>query len=325
MVSSEHMILAKNFLMKDKPLSVYLSEKIDGVPGIFGKCKITMSRQGKPINSVKHIEKVIDEYAPGFVRIIGELHIPGAPFKYSSGKVRKNEQNTDIHLGIWDIEYVNSPSLSYQMRFLLSESLIDTLYDMSEGRIFKIPTKREDFLNHDDGMEKIKMYFESLKVPFKERVLKFAPKKALSALGDPEGVIIRDARAGYERGRSWGLMRYVPKPTLDLRVCGIHEATANKRMEFLGTVYEKGEDLNAIGALWVNYKGTLVKVGPGNMTHKERRYYWSNPSEIVGKIVKVQYKTDPTYNALREPIYVCIRTDKDIADGEESEPLYVRG
>lgn len=324
MATNEYMILAKNIEAKKLPKYVAMSEKIDGVPGIFGKNKITMSRQGKPITSVRHIKNVIDMIVPRDIQIIGELYIPGAPFKYSSGKVRKNEQNLDIHLGIWDVVLLNKPDVVYQERMHYLESILDLddLFDASLGKINKIPVQNARFDDYDDAMTKIKAFYETLREPFKRRVIEFAPETPLSGVGEPEGVIIRDWHDVYRRGRSWGLQRYVPKPTADLRVCALAEATANKRIKFLGDTFEKGEGLRAIGALWVNFNGTLVKVGPGNMTHKERRLFWLTPELIHGKIIKVQYKADPTYDALREPTYVCIRDDKTIADGEEKECIF---
>ena len=317
MATSEHMILAKNIEAKKIPKYAAMSEKIDGVPGIFGRSKIAMSRQGKPITSVQHIEHTIDKIVPRDIQIIGELHIPGAPFKYSSGKVRKNEQSPDIHLGIWDVVLLNKPDAVYMERIHYLDSILDDLFDVSLGKIDKIPMQNAWFDDYDDAMNKIKAYYETLRTPFKRRVIEFAPETPLSGVGEPEGVIIRDLYDVYRTGRSWGFQRYVVKPTIDLRVCALAEATANKRMEFLGDTFEKGEGLRAIGALWVNFKGTLVKVGPGAMTHKERRLFWLTPELIHGKIIKVQYKTDPTYDALREPTYVEIRDDKTIADTEE--------
>lgn len=322
MANSEHMILAKNIDAKKLPKYATMSEKIDGIPGIFGKSKITMSRQGKPITSVKHIENTIDKIVPRDIQIIGELYIPGAPFKYSSGKVRKNMQNLDIHLGIWDVVLLKEPDATYRERMYYLGAIIDDLFDNSLGKINTIPLQNARFDDYDDAMYKIKAYYETLRIPFKQQVIEFAPETPLPDVGEPEGVIIRDLFGVYRRGRSWGLLRYVPKPTADLRVCALAEATANKRMEFLGDTFEKGEGLRAIGALWVNFNGTLVKVGPGNMTHKERRLFWLTPELIHGKIIKVKYKADPTYDALREPTYVCIRDDKTIADGEEKEFIF---
>lgn len=321
MAISEHMILAKNIEAKKLFKYAAMSEKIDGVPGIFGRNKIAMSRQGKPITSVRHIEHTIDKIVPRDIQILGELYIPGAPFKYSSGKVRKNEQNLDIHLGIWDVVLLNKPDAVYRERMCYLDSIIDDLFDGSIGKIDKIPTHNTWFYDYDDAMAQIKAFYETLREPFKKRVLEFAPETPLSGVGEPEGVIVRDLYDVYRRGRSWGFQRYVVKPTLDLRVCALAEATANKRMEFLGDTFEKGEGLRAIGALWVNFNGTLVKVGPGKMSHKERRLFWLTPELIHGKIIKVQYKSDPTYDALREPTYVCIRDDKTIADGEDKELL----
>jgi hypothetical protein len=317
-MNSDHMILAKNIDYKKligKP--VFLTEKIDGVPGIFGASKITMSRQGKPITSVKHLEELIDLYLPKGIQLIGELHIPGAPFKESSGCVRRDSQCPELCLGIWDVVILHKPHLSYADRFLEVLNVLRELYEHSNGRIFTIPSKVFMVGSTGDAEREVKTYYEHLRVMYKERVLKFRPETPLREVGEPEGVIARLADETYRTGRSWGLQRYVPKPTADLRVKGLIEATANKSMTFLNCQYEEGQGLSAVGSLLVDYYGELVKVGPGAMSHVERRQYWCNPEMIVDKVIQLQYKADPTYNALREPTFMRLRLDKDVSDCEE--------
>lgn len=317
-MNTDYMILAKNIDYKrliGKP--VFLTEKIDGVPGIFGACKITMSRQGKPINSVRHLETLIDSVLPKGIQLIGELHIPGAPFKESSGCVRRDTQCPELALGIWDVVFLNEPHLGYADRFLKILNVLHELYEKSFGLIFTIPSKAIMVGSTGDADKAVKDYYEHLRVMYKERVLKFRPETPLREVGEPEGVIARPADETYRRGRSWGLQRYVPKPTADLRVKGLIEATANKPMTFLNCQYEEGQGLSAVGSVLVDYYGELVKVGPGAMSHVERRQYWCNPEMIVDKIIQVQYKADPTYNALREPTFMRLRLDKDKAECEE--------
>jgi hypothetical protein len=310
------MILAKNIDYKRVVgIPCVMTEKLDGVPGIFGQAKLTMSRQGKYIQSIKHIEHIIDKVVPKNMEILGEIHEPGQPFKVSSGKVRSlKHQFPELHLGIWDVYFPKEPDLEYSMRFLYATHILEELEHKSNGLIFKIPGKvlHEDTI---DGVEKsIKAYYEELKDTHKNRVIKFAPERPLSEVGEPEGIIVRPMHLPYTRGRSWGLLRYVPKPTLDLRVVDLEEATANKPMVFLNEHYMKDQGLSAVGAIWVDYKGERVKVGPGAMTHKERREYWNNPELILNKIIEIKYKEDPTYKALREPTFVALRLDKDETD-----------
>ena len=126
--------------------------------------------------------------------------------------------------------------------------------------------------------------------------------------------MIRTHDEPYKLGRSWGMMRYVEKPTIDLRVCGFLDAKANKDMVFLGERYSKGVSLGAVGKIICEYKGGSIGVGPGCMTHKERRCYFMHPEKLIGQIIKVQYKHDDSYNALRQPTFVCIHHDKTTPD-----------
>ncbi len=126
--------------------------------------------------------------------------------------------------------------------------------------------------------------------------------------------MIRIEDEPYKYGRSWGMMRYVVHPTIDLRVVGVEEATAKKRMKFLGQWYEKGDGLGAVGRIVVSYKGNEIGVGPGAMSHADRRFFWSNQSDLVGQIIKIKYKRDDTYEALRQPTFVAIHPDKTTPD-----------
>lgn len=260
---------------------------------------------------------MIDVILPKGIQLIGELHIPGAPFKESSGCVRRDAQCPELALGIWDVVFLNEPDLGYADRFLKVLNVLRELYENSNGLIFTIPSKVIMVGSTGDAEKVVKDYYEHLRVMYKDRVLKFRPETPLREVGEPEGVIARLAGETYRRGRSWGLQRYVPKPTADLRVKGLIEATANKSMTFLNCQYEESQGLSAVGSLLVDYYGELVKVGPGAMSHVERRQYWCNPEMIVDKIIQVQYKADPTYNALREPTFMCLRLDKDKSECEE--------
>ena len=318
MSTTDYMILAKGIDYKRMVNTLcYLSEKVDGVPGIFQKGKPVLSRQGKPITSVEHINGVMQEYLPEGIQVIGELHIPGEPFKVSSGKVRKGMPCYDIQLGIWDVVDLNNPGLSYgeRMNYLADKLYFDQRILMSKD-IWEIPRVLLQVSSSEFAEEYVKVYYDSVVNPrYKERISKLRPERPVESFGDAEGVIVRPACYSYSTGRSWGLMRYVPKPTLDLKVVAVEEATANRPMSFLGEPFDKGMGLKAIGAFLVKYKdNTIVKVGAGCMSHGERRFYWENLNLIIGKIIEVEYKKDPTYDALREPIFKCIRNDKDKAD-----------
>jgi len=60
--------------------------------------------------------------------------------------------------------------------------------------------------------------------------------------------------------------------------------------------------------------GMLIDVGAGKMTHEEREYYWKNPSEIVGKLVKYRSMDVGIKSAPRFARYICIRSEEDMSD-----------
>lgn len=119
-----------------------------------------------------------------------------------------------------------------------------------------------------------------------------------------EGVMINICDAPYEFGRTWNLMKVKKMNTLDLEVIGYEEGSGRLK----GT----------LGALLVRYKnGNTVKVGSG-FTDELRQVIWTNPKDMIGKIIEVQYFEETT-NAdggisLRFPVFKDFRTDKLVAD-----------
>ena len=119
-----------------------------------------------------------------------------------------------------------------------------------------------------------------------------------------EGVMINICDAPYEFGRTWNLMKVKKMNTLDLEVIGYEEGS--------------GRLTGTLGALLVRYKnGNTVKVGSG-FTDELRQVIWTNPKDMIGKIIEVQYFEETT-NAdggisLRFPVFKDFRTDKLVAD-----------
>lgn len=121
---------------------------------------------------------------------------------------------------------------------------------------------------------------------------------------EEEGVMINDCNAVYEFGRTWSLQKVKKMNTLDLEVTGYEEGS--------------GRLTGTLGAILVRYKnGNVVKVGSG-FSDELRRQIWTNPADIIGKIVEVQYFEETT-NAdggisLRFPVFKDFRFDKLKAD-----------
>ena len=118
-----------------------------------------------------------------------------------------------------------------------------------------------------------------------------------------EGGVIRSEDDLWAPGkRTWGYQKYLKKPTIDLWITGCEEA--------------KGSHAGSAGRLLASYKGGTIGVGPGKLTHDERKQvlsYFSTPG-ATKRMAKIQYKEDASYVALREPTFQHWHDGKSEAD-----------
>lgn len=153
-----------------------------------------------------------------------------------------------------------------------------------------------------------------------------------------EGTIIRNPDAVYKEGRpgssTMELMRIKRFIDVEARCVGLYEAMENTneaKTNELGrsersTHQENMVPKGMVGGLdcviekdvyhnneLLFAKDMLIKVGPGEMDHSERKYYWQNQHEIVGKVIK--FKTFPkgVKTKPRMPIFLSIRAAEDIS------------
>ena len=148
-------------------------------------------------------------------------------------------------------------------------------------------------------------YFELLPILYQgedtSKVLEFLDE---AIANQEEGIMINICDAFYDFGRTWNLMKVKKMNTLDLEVIGYEEGS--------------GRLAGTLGALLVRYKnGNTVKVGSG-FSDELRRLIWTNPKDMIGKIIEVQFFEETT-NAdggisLRFPVFKDVRTDKLEAD-----------
>jgi hypothetical protein len=126
-----------------------------------------------------------------------------------------------------------------------------------------------------------------------------------------EGMVIRDAPGKFEPGkRTWCYQKYVPRPTIDLRVHSAEEA-----------ISATGQPLGMVGRLNFWFNGRTIGVGPGKLTHAERTRLWQDVylsgltwDNGAGPMACIQYKADESYDDLREPTFQHWRTDKGTPD-----------
>lgn len=114
-----------------------------------------------------------------------------------------------------------------------------------------------------------------------------------------EGVMINICDAPYDFKRTNNLLKVKKMNDLDLEVVGFEEGT--------------NSNAGRLGALLVNYKDNIVKVGSG-FSQELREEIWNNKEEWLGRTVVVQYFEETTNQnggiSLRFPVYLDYRLDK---------------
>lgn len=293
-------MLAKDYNYTYVNFPVYLSEKLDGVPAKFfknvaGKV-VAMTRQGELLTSVEHICKELEDFKllEEDTAIVGELWIRGRPFKEINGKVRAEEVCTDLRLYIYDECLCNYHGMPQDSRpFRQRWSHLEVKFKLNA---LGMPPH---------------IFLTNQILCSNSAQLSYEREQIMAGPGDrsykPEGVMVRtlDGVHSYYSltGRSWGMMRIVAKPTLDLLVVDVIEAKD-----------KNGNPKGMVGSLMCKFHDIDIKVGAGRARHDERRKWWHRPELIVGKIVQVQFKKDDSYNKLRQPTFQRIRDDKDTPD-----------
>lgn len=275
---SDVMQLCKNYDPKRLSFPVFVSEKLDGVPGVYTKDKL-VSRQNKPLLGVQWVHDALSNYIPSNYTVIGEHYEHGQPFKYISGRCRKNEPYEEAELYIFDFveEGFEPTALAYR-------------YEELRQWHFFLPTQIRDFVHV------VQQTVCNSDAAVQQFVQQLTP-------GVHEGAVVRSTDAGFTLTRSWDSQKIVFDDLLDLRVCGFEEA-----------ITKDGDLTGMVGALYVEYKGTVVKVGAGKMSHIERKLVYDNPALYLGRICKVKAKVDKTYDKLRQPTFQAWHEDKDEPD-----------
>jgi DNA ligase-1 len=153
-----------------------------------------------------------------------------------------------------------------------------------------------------------------------------------------EGLIIRDPNGLYKEGRSTvregGLLRIKRFIEEEAIVIGVSEGQHNGNealINELGLTYRTSHQANKIGngmvatmqaelvkdvhdslskKLLFN-KGQVINITAGSLTHDERKYYWENKHEIIGKVIKFKSFPKGVKNKPRFPNFVSFRSKED--------------
>ncbi len=298
-------MLAKGYDPTKVKFPAMVSEKLDGVPA---KIHVTVreeiyppatrvtkraittvqTRAGKPYVSIRAQVAALGNHLMElgcmgtFVFVAEVTHEDHTmPFKDVSGHCRRQEQHDSLRLNVFDFyrPTLEGPeTMPFGKRILLAKHLVRDMFWCK--MVPQILVK--DAIELAEALARMKQ-----------------------ARGDfiPEGAIIRSCHDIWEEGkRGWGYQKVVDDPTTEVHIIGFEEAKS-----------KDGEPLGMVGGLIGAYQGQTMGIGPGKLTHDERRELWLdwiNPGRNFSEEwATVKYKRDPSYNKLRQPTFQNWRPD----------------
>lgn len=121
-----------------------------------------------------------------------------------------------------------------------------------------------------------------------------------------EGIILKDKRGIWENKRTKSQIKFKGELECDLKIVGIEEGT--------------GKNVGKLGAIIVESADSKIRVAVGTGFSDIHRDTF-NTSNIIGNIVAVKYNSrivnKQGEHSLFLPVFVEMRTDKDVADSSE--------
>jgi DNA ligase-1 len=141
-----------------------------------------------------------------------------------------------------------------------------------------------------------------------------------------EGAIFRNPIAKHKDGRctikEGAYLRMKPQSDKEAIVLSIYEAMENQneaKVNELGRTERSSHKENLVpkgmlGGMIAKclVTGIEINVGPGKMTHDQRKYYWLHQDEIIGKIIKYKSMDKGVKDLPRFPRFIDIRSERDM-------------
>ena len=312
--------LAEDAIIDKVMFPCYVQPKIDGVRALF----ISDTLTGRSMDPFKGTG--VTEYftKPTNKWLDGEMTLGTKPncterlcaaTTGAIGRFKGVDQMDDLHW--WVFDYLEFPDLPYRERYRL---LLDKVVGLNDPRVHLVPHTME-CLNEAELKAAIAWCYEQ----------------------GFEGAMIKNPEAPHKDGRATqkGQQLWRIKPWLDSEILvtgitqGNHNANEAKKNTLGRTERSSAKDgmvpngmVGSIqGVLLADMicpmtgkllfvKGTEITVGPGEMTAKEAKHYWENPSEIVGKCIKFRHMTHGVKNLPRFPTYISHRLIEDMVHSQ---------
>lgn len=140
-----------------------------------------------------------------------------------------------------------------------------------------------------------------------------------------EGVIIRSPDSPYKCGRSTLQQGYLLKikrfVDSEATVSELEELTTNNnpaKKDAFGNSKRSSHKANLVGAGTLGTivavdktTGQTIRIGSG-LTAEQREYYWKNPDQIIGKLVKYKHFPKGSKDKPRHAVFLGIRDPKDL-------------
>lgn len=271
-------------LEKTNP-DIIITQKLDGVRcvAIHDKSGIKLfSRQGKPIEGLHDLEE----------------QLLWLPFGCYDGELLLNKDNIpskDLYRET--VTVVNSKDQD-------KKNIVFNIFDTCEVKEFKNGYCAAPCIERKKVIQELEKqmkpdWWKSVPILYYGKYDKDIVQQELNkqiAL-EHEGVMVNIANAPYEAKRTKNILKVKAMQDCDLKIIGFEEGT--------------GKNKGTLGAIIVDYKEFEVRVGSG-FTDQDREYFWANQSELLGRVITVQYFEETTNKkdnslSLRFPVYLELR------------------